>query len=374
MSTKGKVTIKPYISGLPNAGLEKYDMVVADGAQHKELLGLVERNNIKCYLTGLNEMAPEVIGIRDPEQKASVVRDIRKTIVFLENSIGGNYEITEKDIDEYAEVDEMTEVEENGEKVFKPTGKKVTKPTGKFNPTFWAKVKTFISQSPDKFDDKKERVATFWDAVEIKCGNSIIYLNPENPHDLILIYAIKAGGFTIVAPSLEAARTAVEVPKFYLDSEQETAGIKTEVKKLRNKAGGELQKLYDKDPVKLFYVTKLCAINSLSYRKSTPNDVMYDDCDKYINGETVDKNKKQTAEKFLEYCKMDQADLRVQSVVRDATEMHLLTFKQDGQLYYNKTGTPMGKGVLDVVAFLKNPLNADVLKHISDEVEEEWKK
>lgn len=407
-SVKGKVTIKPYVSGLPNAGLEKYDMVVADGAQHKELLGLVERNGVKCYLTGLNEMAPEVMNIRDDEKKAAVIRDIRKTIVFLENAIGGNYEITEKDIDEYAEVEEMMEVDEmqevdemkevdeivdgkktgekilkptgkkilepTGNKVFKPTGKKVTKATGKFNPTFWSKVKTFISQAPDKFNEKKERVATFWDAVEIKCGNGPIHLNPQNPHDLILIYAIKAGGFTIVAPSLEAARTAIEVPKFYLDNEEETAGIKTELKKLRNRVGSELQKLFDKDATKLFYVSKLCAVNSLSYRKSTALDILYDDCDKYINGETVDKNKKQTAEKFLEYCKTELADLRVQAIVRDATEMHLLTFKQDGQLYYNKTGTPMGKGVFEVVTFLKNPLNADVLKHISDEVEEEWKK
>jgi hypothetical protein len=103
-------------------------------------------------------------------------------------------------------------------------------------------------------------------------------------------------------------------------------------------------------------------------------DILYDDCDKYINGETVDKNKKMTAEKFIDYCKQPLADLRVQAIVRDATEMHLLTFKQDGQLYYNKTGTPMGKGVNDVVKFLENPLNNDVLTNITEEVEEEWKK
>lgn len=352
-AVKGKLTIKPYISGLPNAGLENHDMVVADGAQHKELLGLVERNGVKCYLTGLNESAKEVVGIIDTEKREAVIRDIRKTIVFLENQIGGNHAITEDDIDER---------DEKG------------KTTGKLNSKFWSKVGTFISQAPDKFDDKNNRIETFWDKVEIKCGNNPVYLDPTNAHDLILIYAIKAGGFTIVAPSLEAARTAVEVPKFYLDCEEETAGIKTELKKLRNKAGSELQKLFDKDSTKLFYVTKLCAMNSLSYRKSTSLDVMYDDCDKYINGETVDKNKKLTAEKFLDYCKSDLATLRVQAIVRDATEMHLLTFKQDGQLYYNKTGTPMGKGVFDVVAFLQNPLNADILNTISSEVEEEWKK
>ena len=299
-------------------------------------------------------MAPEIQMLRDEEKKKAIIVDIRKTIVFLENTLAGNYSLTEEDI--YMKDDKG-------------------KDTDKLNPHFWAKVTRFLSQAPDKFDEKKNRITTHWDEVEIKCGNEPIYLNPKNPHDLILIYAIQAGGFTIVAPSLEAARSAsMEVPKFYLDREEETAQIKTEIKKVRNKAGGELQKLFDKDQTKLFYITKVCAINSLSYRKATSPDILYNDCDMYINGETVDKNKKQTAEKFLEFCKEDLASLRVQAIVRDATEMHLLTFKQDGQLYYNKTGTPMGKGILDVVKFLENPLNADVLTHISAEVEEEWKK
>lgn len=351
-----KVTIRPYLSGLPNAGLEKYDLAVAEGAQHKEVLGLVERNGIKRYITGLDENAPEVTGIKDDEKREAVIRDIRKTVVFLENSIGGNHAITEKDIDE---------VDEKG------------KSTGKLNPMFWSKVQTFISQSPDMMiQDGKgtSRKPTIWDSVEVKCGNQPTNLDPTNAHDLIIIYAIKAGGFTIVAPSLEAARTAVEVPKWYLDNEDETASIKVEPKKLKYEAGAELMKMYSKDSTKLFYVTKLCAVNSLSYRKSTGLDTLLEDCSKYIEGETVDKNKKQTATKFLEFAKSDLASLRVQAIVRDATEMHLLTFKQDGQLYYNKTGTPMGKGVLDVVSFLQNALNNDVLETISREVEDEWKK
>jgi hypothetical protein len=353
IKTGTRVSIRPFESGLPNGGLENYGMVVADGVQHKELLGLVERNGIKCYLTGLNELAPEVQNIKDPEKKEAVIRDIRKTVVFLENSLAGNYTLSERDIDEY---------DEKG------------KATGKLSDTFWSKVTMFISQGPDKLDDNRNRIPTYWDSVEVRCGNGPIYLDPKNPHDVILMYAIDAGGFTIVAPSLDTAKNAIEAPKFYLDKEEETASIKTELKKLRNKAGAELQKLYDKDNTKLFYVTKVCAVNSLSYRKGTPNDILYDDCDKYINGETIDKNKKATAEKFIEFCKQPQEDLRIQAIVRDATEMHLLTYKTDGNLYYNKTGTPMGKGINDVILFLKNPLNTDVLGTISEEVEEEWKK
>ena len=381
--SSSRVAIKPFISGQPNAGLEKYDLVVAQGAQHKELLGFIDRNGTKQYLTGLNELAPEVQMIRDPEQKDATILDIRKTVVFLENTIAGNHLITEKDIYEYETVDEMREVDEKdeagkktGSKIFEPTGKKKEVAKG-FSDRFWSKVTMFISQGPDKFDSQKvrERIPTYWDSVEIKCSNQPVYLDPKNPHDLVLIYAIQAGGFTIVAPSLEAARSAsTEVPKFYLDREEETAAIKNELKKVRNKAGGELQKMFDKDPNKLFYITKVCAANSLGYRKSTSNEILYNDCDMYINGETQERNKKQTAEKFLEYCKLDLASLRVQAILRDATEMHLLTYKQDGQLYYNKSGTPMGKGIFDVIKYLENPLNEEVLKDISSVVEEEWKK
>lgn len=348
-----RISIKPYLSGMPNGGLEKYDLVVADGVIHKEQLGIIERNGIKCYLTGLNELAPEVQGIKDPEKKEAKIRDIRKTIVYLENALAANYSITEKDIDEY---------DKDG------------KPTGKLSPLFWDKVEMFISQGPDKKDSNGFRIPTYWDNVQVECGNNPVYLNPNNPQDVILIYAIQAGGFTIVAPSMEAARNAVEIPKFYLDKEEDTAAIKTEVKKLRNQAGGLLQNMFEKDTTKLKYVAKLCSINSLSYRNNTPHDIMYDDCDKYIMGETVDKNKKLTAEKFIAYANQPLADLRVQAIVKDSTEMHLLTYKQDGQLYYNKTGTPMGKGINDVISFLANPLNNDVLTAITEEVEAEWAK
>jgi len=384
-----RVSIRPFISGLPNAGLEKYDMVIADGAQHKELLGLIEQNGIKRYLTGLNELAPEVQNISDKEKKEAKIRDIRKTVVFLENTIAGNFNITNDDIDEFAETDEMVDVQDGTENVEdevthektirpkmvkKPSGRKVMRATGKLSNQFWGKVTMFISQGPDRYDDKKERIPTYWDNVEAKCSNQPIYLDPKNPHDLIMIYGIAAGGFTTIAPSLEAARTASDVPKFYLDNEEQTAGIKTELKKLRNKAGTELQKMFDRDSDKLFYVTKICSPNSMGYRKNTSLDILYDDCDKYINGETVDKNKKLTAEKFLELSKTPTAELRVQAIVRDATEMQLLTYKQDGQLYFNKNNSPMGKGILDVVAFLKNPLNGDILATITSEVEDEWKK
>ena len=74
-------------------------------------------------------------------------------------------------------------------------------------------------------------------------------------------------------------------PKFYLDKEEETVMVRTEYKKMRNKALSELQKLFDKNSTKLFYIAKVVDINSTQYRKHTPNDVIYENMDMYINGE-----------------------------------------------------------------------------------------
>ena len=82
------------------------------------------------------------------------------------------------------------------------------------------------------------------------------------------------------------------LPKFYLDRLEESASINTEIKKLKNKALAELQKLFDKNQNKLFYVAKNLDINGAQYKKSTPNDIIYDNMDKYINGEGVEKNLK----------------------------------------------------------------------------------
>ena len=72
-------------------------------------------------------------------------------------------------------------------------------------------------------------------------------------------------------------------PKFYLDKHVETVSTKTEGKKLRNKALSELQKLFDKNTNKLLYIAKVVDTASAQYRKSTPNDVIYDNMYNFIN-------------------------------------------------------------------------------------------
>ena len=302
---KSSIAIRPFFdSAVDNMGLQKYGLSLFDGAFHEESIACLEINGIKRYITGLNEFAPEVKMLPLEEQEAKV-KQIRQVISQLEKELAANV-INPEDSD------------------------------------FWNKVKLL---KPD--NDQ------FWDKIKIRCGNEPLHLEPNtDPYDLVRLYAIEAGGFSMVARSLEEARASAVPPKFYLDKLEESASLNTEVKKLRNKALAELQKLFDKNQNKLFYIAKVLDINGAQYKKTTPNDIIYDNMDKYINGDLVDKNKKKTAEKFLEAANLDMEALKIRSIVKDANYYKYVATKADGFIYHMSSTTMMGRTLTDVVEYL----------------------
>jgi hypothetical protein len=318
------VSIKPFVNGsVSNMGLEKYEMAVFEGVVHEEVVACLEFNGIKRYVTGLNEFAPEIKSLPTDEREAAV-KEIRTVVAQLEKELASNY-IDPKD--------------EN----------------------FWNKV-TLLR--PDNSE--------FWEKIVLRMGNDPIFLDPTlDPYDLIKLRAIQAGGFSLVAKSFDHARTS-PTHKFYLDKFEETVTIKTEVKKLRNKALAELQKLYDKNANKLFLIAKIIDSNSTQYKKSTPNDVLYDNMDKYINGETVDKDKRKTASRFLEVSNYDMETLKLRSLVKDGNYYKVIATRGDGNIYHMSSGALLGKTPADVAEYLKNPLNEEILMDITRNVEQHW--
>lgn len=324
---KSAIAIRPYFDAAKsNMGLEKYGLSLFDGTVHEEQLACLEINGIKRYVSGLNEFSPDVKKL-SPEEQEAKIRQIRLVVSQLEKELAAN--------------------------VIDPKDEQ-----------FWNKVKLL---KPDNDE--------FWGRIRIICGNEPVFLEPEkDPYDLIKLYAIEAGGFSIVSKSYEDARRAPIPPKFYLDKLEETVSTKTEVKKLRNKALSELQKLFDKNTNKLFYVAKVVDMNSTQYKKSTPHDILYDNMDKYINGETVETNKKKTAERFLDVISLDMETLKLRAIVKDATYFKVIAPRGDGFIYHMQSGTMLGKTPTDVVEYLKNPLNEQILVDIQAKVEKTWMK
>lgn len=318
------IAVRPYVdTSKSNMGLEKYDQALFDGVVHEEQLACLEQNGIKRYVTGLNEYAPEIKKLPQEEREAAI-REIRTIVAMLEAELATNFlDVTDKD--------------------------------------FWNKVKLL---RPDNDE--------FWNKIVIRAGNEPVFLDPSNPHDLIKLKAIEAGGFSIIAKTLDVARKSPVPFKFYLDKFEETASIKTEVKKIRNKALAELEKLANKNVNKLMYVCKVVDPNSPQYKKSTPTDVMYDNMDKYINGETVDTDKRKTAQRFIDVVNMDMETLKIRSIIKDATYYKLLILRGDGCIYHGASNTMVGKNPAEVTEFLKNPLHEDVLGALTKGVEKYW--
>lgn len=324
----GAITVKPYFDPkVSNLGLENYGVSLFDGVFHEEEIALIERNGIKRYLTGLNEFAPEVKLIQDPEQKASKIKDIRTTVAQLERDLAAN----------------IIDVED---------------------PEFWNKVK-IVSPNNDEF----------WSKIKMRTGNQTINLDPaKDPYDLIKIYAIEAGGFSGIAKSFEDARGRSVSPKFYLDKYIETVSTKTEVTKLRNRALSELTSMFDKNTNKLFYVAKVVDAHSTQYKKSTPNDVIYEIMDKYINGQGVETNLKRAAQSFLDACAMDMETLKLKAIIKDSTFYKFIIPKADGFIYHLESSVMMGRNASDCLDFLKNPLHEETLVNLTKKVEQYWNK
>lgn len=322
---KSSVAIRPFFNEqVDNMGLQRYGLSLFDGAFHEESIACLEMNGTKRYLTGLNEFAPELNDLPLDEREAKIAQ-IRAVVSDLEKRLAAN------------QVDPKDE-------------------------QFWNKIKLL---RPDNYD--------FWDRIKIKCSNEPVFLDPgKDAFDVIKLYALEAGGFSIVAKSLDDARKQAVPPKFYLDKLEQTAVTNTEVKKLRNKAAAELQKLYDKNQNKMFYVAKALDPNSAQYKKSTPNDILYDNLDKYINGELLEKNKKITATRFLETADLNMETLKIKAIVKDASFYKFISVKADGFIYHMQQNVLVGRNLADVVEFLKNPLNEEVLVDLTTKVERYW--
>ena len=325
--TFSKVSIKPYVENIPNLGLEKYNQVLFDGVKYKLEMASLEEGGSVRFITGLNPYAPELNILSEEEREAKIL-EIKKIIIKCEASLPGGSLIQENDSD------------------------------------WWNKVK-ILNPSNTKFWTSSDML--------IELDNNPTLLEPQKKiTDLLKYISIKAGGYPEIVKSYEDAKTKSKSPKFYMDELEQTVTLQVEVSKLRNLAGSELQKLYEKNTSKLMYICKAIDPNPAQYRKSTPVDVMYQNMDKYINGETVDKDKKKTSQRFLDICNLDMETLKIRALISDAHYYKHIALKGDGMIYDMEGMSALGKNNEQVVEYLKNPLNEDVFKRLLERVEKNW--
>ncbi|MCH9716157.1 MAG: hypothetical protein K0U52_03630 [Gammaproteobacteria bacterium] len=319
------IAVRPFFSpNKENMGLEQYGLSLHDGVYHEENLACLEMNGVKRYITGLNEFDPKVKMLSKDEKKKKV-KEIREVVAQLEAELAAN----------------------------------VVDPNDK---DFWNKL---TIMKPDN--------SKFWDKISLRCGNDPVFLDPDtDPYDLIKLHAINAGGFSIVAKSLREAKEMNNPPKFYLDTVQESLSTRTELSKIKNRALVELQKMYDSNTAKLIYVAKICDVDSVQYIKSTPNDILYENMDNYINGFGAESSKKKAASQFLEVAGLTMEDLKIRALIKDALYYRFITTKAGGWIEPIDSGIRLGKRPSEVLEFLKKPENDEALSSILEKVEPYW--
>lgn len=322
----GRITIRPYCDPRKeNMGLESYNMVVFPGTFQREPMACIEQNGKIRYLNGLDEAAPEVKSLTDAEKRDARVKEIRSIVAMLEFEKHYNtLDINDTD--------------------------------------FWNKVQTY-----------KPNNTEFWSSLIIELANDVIVLDPVNKtEDLLKVLAIEAGGFPFIAKSKEDCISGLHKRKWYLDRQIDTAQNKASVSKIKNKALKELDNISNEMPRKLFYIVKLISTNSMQYKNTTLPDVIYDHLDEYINGLANESSIKKAAQHFLDYTELDMQELKVRSMVKDATFYKFVIMKGDGLLYFAQDNVLLGRNASEVYEYLVNPMNEDILVKLQEKVEETW--
>jgi len=322
----GRITIRPYCDPRKeNMGLETYDMVLFPGTHQREAMACIETNGKLRYLNGLDEAAPEVKGLTDPEKRNAKIKEIRSIVAMLEFEKHYN----------------TLDIED---------------------PEFWNKVQTY-----------KPNNTEFWSTIMLEVANDVIFLDPVNKtEDLLKVLAIEAGGFPIIAKSKEECISGLHKRKWYLDRQIDTAQNKASVSKIKNKALKELDNIANEMPRKLFYIAKLISTNSMQYKNSTLQDVIYDHLDEYINGLAQESSIRKAAQQFIDYTELDMQELKVRSMIKDATFYKFIILKGDGLLYLTPENILLGRNASEVYEYLINPMNEDVLVTFQERVEETW--
>lgn len=322
----GRISIKPYLDpNIQNMGLENYGLVVFPGTAQREPMACIEQNGRIRYLNGLDESAPEVKGIQDKEKKKARIDEIRSIVAMLEFEKHYNtIDIEDED--------------------------------------FWNKVQTY-----------KPNNREFWSKIQIECTNDNQFLDPVNKtEDLLIVLAIEAGGFPIIAKSLEDCKSGISKRKWFLDRQIDTAANKASASKIKNKALTKLTEISDEKPRKLFFIAKLIDTNSMQYKNNTLPDVIYDNMDEYINGHASETSIKKAANHFMDIAGLSMKELKIRSMIKDATFYKFIILKGDGLLYHAKDNVMLGRNPSEVYEYLANPMNEDVLVKLQDEIENVW--
>lgn len=211
------------------------------------------------------------------------------------------------------------------------------------------------------------RTGAIWKDFQLHLSYTGKSLDRKDPKDELIYYAIKAGGFTSVAPSLEVAKGGSY--KFYLRQIEKDSDLKVERSKLINKAKAALTDLDESDSYKMLLVAKIVLAPNNEFSEKTPKSVIYDKLDQFIDGKIVKDNKKATVKQFLDAYKRTIESLFMESIVRDSLYFNFITREADSYYYNKQTESRLGKNEKEIIKHISAPINELEFENLKTRVE-----
>lgn len=300
---KAAISIEPYFDA--DVPNMGFERYGLNTAPGSETTEYISKDVNGRYMTGLDIHAPSVVYLEDEEEKAAKIKEIEATVSRLESVFG----------------------------------------VGALD----------------------ARNAQFWNDFTIKLGYSGKSIDPQSPRDELAYHAVKSGGFSAIAPSLEKAREGDY--KFYLRQMEQDSELKIQRSLQLKRAGSELIQMYENDQHKMYLVAKVVLNPNSEFTPTTPKGIIYEKLEQFIEGTIVKDNKKATVKQFVDACKMTKESLYVQGLIRDALYYSVVQKEPDGYIYNRETETRLGKNEKDAVKFIENPSHQSELENLKTRVE-----
>lgn len=210
-----------------------------------------------------------------------------------------------------------------------------------------------------------------WSKVVLTITRKSTGLNLTDPKQEILYHCINGGGFTNVARNLEEAID--KQLRFYIIEPVEFIENRVAPKKIINRAIAALEDLEkNKSTNDILFIAKYLLPVEKAYTKRTPKGLLYEDLDKFIDGQVIKKSKSYCAGLFLEALKKSKEDLKIYTYIKDAVYYNFIYVNTAGELVNATTKGVYGTTLEKAVDHLKNPAYQHELQDIVDSVSKKW--
>lgn len=189
----------------------------------------------------------------------------------------------------------------------------------------------------------------------IKINHDLTALDPKNVEHQFILHVLKANnGMGIIAVNEQVIEDApINTFKFIVSDEERELDQVVSKKEIKMRAYKELSNLYESDTKRLVTLSKfMFPINS---GIGDSKQLAFNKIEEYISSNNTN------AEHFLRVTKMDYEYIATHVKIKTAILKNIIRMGSDNQYFLYSANVKLGRTEEEVVAFLSDPQNIDLL-------------